>query len=712
MFQQYIVYFKELFLSSIKDPSFNSLKGLGTPILLVLVLGMVILPLKPIILDFLFTFNIILALVVLLVAIYSNRPLDFGSFPAVLLIATTMRLALNVASTRVVLIDGQNGTDAAGKVIEAFGKVVIAGNYTVGFIVFIILMIINFVVITKGAGRISEVNARFTLDAMPGKQMAIDADLNAGLIDSDQAKARRSEVTREADFFGAMDGASKFVKGDAVAGILILIIGVVGGILIGVIQYDLPFAEAAEIYILLTIGDGIVAQIPGLLLSVSAALIVTRENQDGDMGEMVVGQIISNPKPTLVTGAVLLLIGVVPGMPFLFVLFAIFILILGFYNMHSQGLLIDPELLKPQGEDVAAEEAAPTDNFAVDHSAPEVSWDDVKSVDVLSIHIGHNLIQIADESVGGDLLPRIKSVRKSCSSSIGFLIPAIHIKDSQAIPVNSYNINISGVTVGSGEVLVDMLLAIDSGASFEKLEGTLVKDPAFGLDSYWIDPMEESYAASMGYTVVTPSTILATHVSEIIIRNSYKLIGYDESQQILDLLAEDAPKLIESLIPNTLSLGVFVKVLQNLLEERVWLRNLRAICKCLLEQGSISKDHSYLTSAVRIAIKDNIFQGITTENEMQVMALTRTAERFIVDQTQNTQDLLPDTSGLQRIVSAIHNESESFILNELPVVILVRGDIRRFMFESLKDKMNDFHVLSYQEIPGDKSVKIIKNINS
>ena len=544
--------------------------NLSIPFLVIALLGMMTLPLPPFLLDAFFSFNIALSIVVLLVAVYSLRPLDFAVFPTILLVATLLRLALNVASTRVVLLNGHEGGDAAGKVIQSFGEVVIGGNYAVGLVVFIILIIINFVVITKGAGRISEVSARFTLDAMPGKQMAIDADLNAGLIDQEEARTRRADVAAEADFYGAMDGASKFVRGDSVAGILILIINVIGGLIIGMAQHELEFADALEKYVLLTIGDGLVAQIPSLLLSVAAAIMVTRVNSSEDMNRQVVSQMFDSPKALAVTAAILFIMGVVPGMPHL--VFLSLAAICGFisyfiYFKQQQAVVVDEggfqgstrpggaqPSVAPASQPVAALEnksasspsASPAQaNTSADQRVEEpveVSWDDVQPVDIIGLEVGYRLIPLVDKSQNGELLGRIKGVRKKLSQDVGFLIPSVHIRDNLDLLPNAYRITLMGVTLGQGEVHHDKFMAINPGQVFGKLEGIKTLDPAFGLEAVWIEESKKDNAQTLGYTVVDPSTVIATHINQIVQTHTHEILGHEDVQKLLDLLAEKSPK--------------------------------------------------------------------------------------------------------------------------------------------------------------------------
>ncbi len=596
----------------------RSMPAIGAPVMVLAALAMVVLPMPAFLLDLFFTFNIALSLVVLLVTVYTRRPLDFAAFPTVLLIATLLRLALNVASTRVVLLYGHEGPGAAGNVIEAFGNVVIGGNYAVGLVVFLILMIINFMVVTKGAGRISEVSARFTLDALPGKQMAIDADLNAGLIDQEQARVRRFEVTKEADFYGSMDGASKFVKGDAIAGILILFINIIGGLSIGMIQYDLGFKEAIEIYTLLTIGDGLVAQIPSLLLSIGAAIMVTRQNTDEDMGQQVIFQLFDNPKALTITAGILFVMGIVPGMPHFAFLFLALLASGAAYWLHRK------QKTKAENKNLPAKSDVETP------TQRELSWDDVQPVDVIGLEVGYRLIPLVDKDQGGELLERVKGVRKKLSQDFGFLIPPVHIRDNLELTPNSYRITLMGVAVGEAEIRPDQELAINPGQVYGMIDGERTRDPAFGLDAVWIREDQREHAQALGYTVVDSSTVLATHLSQLLTNNAAQLIGHEEVQNLLEMLSRSAPKLVENFVPDQLSLGVVVKVLQNLLHEAIPIRDIRTIVQTLSEYASKSQEPDILTAAVRISLKRLIVQEINgVEPELPVITLIPELEQIL-----------------------------------------------------------------------------------
>lgn len=678
--------------------SFSSLAGLGTPVLLFMMLVMMVLPLPPLMLDLLFTFNIALAMIVLLASVYSSRPLDFAVFPTVLLIATLLRLALNVASTRVVLLEGHGGTDAAGRVIQAFGEFVVGGSYTVGLVVFAILVIINFVVVTKGAGRISEVTARFTLDAMPGKQMAIDADLNAGLISQEQALQRREDVSREADFYGAMDGASKFVRGDAVAGILILFINIIGGFSVGVLQHDLSAGQAAHNYVLLTIGDGLVAQIPSLLLSTAAAIIVTRVSGSQDMGNEVVTQLFNNPKVLFVTGALIGIMGLVPGMPNLvFLALAAMLGALGYMQLQQRKTELIPA--EPELEEKPPE-------------VRDLSWDDVHAVDEIGLEVGYRLISLVDKNQGGELLARIKGVRKKLSQELGFLIHSVHIRDNLDLTPNEYRISFHDVIVGQGEVFPGKDLAINPGQVYGELEGVATKDPTFGLDAVWIDSSQRDDAQAMGFTVVDCGTVIATHLSQLLKNQAHELIGQDGVQQLLDKLAQSSPKLVENLVPKLLGLGEITKVMQNLLEEGIPIRDIRTIAEALAEQGGKSQDTDVLTSQVRIALGRTIFQTVNgVGDEMSVMVLDSQLEQILQGAMQGAAGGL-EPSLMESVISQVIEASGRIEAEGKNPVLLVASNIRLFLSRLLRGRMGNFYILAYEEIPASKNIKVVATIGS
>lgn len=563
--------------------------SLGAPLLVMAILAMMVIPLPAFILDIFFTFNIALSLIVLLAVVYSLRPLEFAVFPTVILIATLLRLSLNVASTRVVLLNGHAGPDAAGKVIQSFGDFVVGGNYTVGFVVFAILVVINFVVVTKGAGRISEVTARFTLDAMPGKQMAIDADLNAGLIEQEEAKTRRAEVAEEADFYGAMDGASKFVRGDAIAGILILFINILGGLAIGVVQHQLAMSDAARIYILLTIGDGLVAQIPSLFLSTAAAIIVTRVSSASDMGQQIIFQLFQSPKTLYITASILGLIGIIPGMPNIaFLLFA------GIAGGLGYWMTVNRKKEEEDNQEEVVQEAVAIPS----EEERELGWDDVETIDQIGLEVGYRLIPLVDRKQGGQLLSRVKGVRKKLTQELGFLLPAVHIRDNLDLEPNSYRIVIKDTTIAKASVQVDAELAINPGQVFGELPGNTATDPVFGLEAVWIDSSQRDQAQTYGYTVVDPSTVVATHMSQILQEHAHELLGYKEVQSLIERYSEHSPKVIDDIIPNIVPISVVLKVMQSLLRENIPIRDIRTIIETIIEHSRTIQSTDALTAVV------------------------------------------------------------------------------------------------------------------
>ncbi|MCI5105785.1 MAG: flagellar biosynthesis protein FlhA [Pseudomonadales bacterium] len=677
--------------------------SLGAPLLIVMLLAMMILPLPPFMLDFLFTFNIALSLIILLVAVYIAKPLEFAVFPSVLLIMTLLRLALNIASTRVVLIEGHNGTGAAGRVIEAFGDFVVGGNYAVGLVVFAILVIINFVVVTKGAGRISEVTARFTLDAMPGKQMAIDADLNSGLIDQDQARARREEVSRESSFYGAMDGASKFVRGDAIAGILILFINIVGGFAIGVLQHNLSASQAATNYVLLTIGDGLVAQIPSLLVSIAAALIVTRVGAATDMGRQVLDQLFESPKVFIITGAVIGLLGLVPGMPNLMFLFISSSLV-GIGFMLSRQSASEEEV--EQGQEAEAE--------VVPEAQKDLSWDDILGVDIIGLEVGYRLISLVDKNQGGELLDRIKAVRKKISQDLGFLVHSVHIRDNLSLPPNSYRITLMDVPVSEGQIHPGMEMAINPGQVFGDLEGIAGKDPAFNLDTIWIESSQKEEAQAKGYTVVDASTVIATHLSHTLKSHSHELLGHDEVQKLLDNLSRSAPKLVENLVPDVVSLGVILKIMQNLLEEGVPVRDLRTIIESIAEHAGRGLNSDELTAAVRVSLGRTICQGIVgMEPEIKVITLGAGMERILLESVAGNREgglagLEPSLA--ENFLKEIHVRSHELEATGQIPVLLVSDQVRNWMTRFVKSTNPRLKVLAYNEIANNKQINVVSSV--
>ncbi len=688
-------------MSSIAEQPLRSFGtgNLGIPFLLLLLLALMTLRVSPIVLDVSFTFNIALAIVVLLVSVYALRPLEFAAFPTILLVATLLRLALNVASTRVVLLDGHEGGDAAGKVIQAFGEVVVGGNYVVGLIVFVILVIINFVVVTKGAGRVSEVSARFTLDAMPGKQMAIDADLNTGVIDQEQARLRREEVSQEADFYGSMDGASKFVRGDAIAGVLILVINIVGGLFIGVAQHDLSFSEAMQVYTLLTIGDGLVAQIPSLLLSTAAAIMVTRVSGEADMGQQVMSQMFTDPRALAVAAGVLMVLGLIPGMPHL-----VFLLLAA---MAGAGAwMIDRRRKQPVVSPVEASELLP-------EGTVDVGWEDVTPVDVLGLEVGYRLIPMVDKQQGGELLNRIRGVRKKLSQELGFLIPSVHIRDNLDLLPSSYRLSLMGVTIAEAEIYPDKHLAIDPGEVFGRLEGIDTRDPAFGLEAVWIDESEKDNAATLGYTVVDASTVIATHLNQVMQEHAAELLGHDEVQELLELLREKSPKLAEQLIPDAISLSGLLRILQNLLREKISVRDIRTIAETIADASPRVSDSDGLTALVRSALGRMIVHNIYGPSEMlDVITLDPDLESLLIQaQSQGGAEAPVIEPGLaERLQNSIVSAAERQEIAGKPAVLLVSSTVRSLLARFVRSANQIVHVLAFEEIPENKQITVVSTI--
>ena len=676
--------------------------GLGLPVLVLLIMAMLVVPLPPLLLDILFTFNIGCSLLVIMIAIGTRKPLEFSSFPSVLLFATMLRLGLNVASTRVILVNGHEGHEAAGKVVAAFGEFVIGGNYVVGFIIFSILMIINFIVVTKGAGRVSEVNARFTLDAMPGKQMSIDADLNAGVIDQETAKKRREELSQESDFFGSMDGASKFVSGDAVAGLLILVINLLGGLAIGVGQHGLSMSEAGKIYTLLTIGDGLVAQIPSLFLSLATAIIVTRVTTSESMTEQATSQL-ANPTALYMSAAILAIIGLVPGMPHMVFL----VLALG-----TAGLAWRITNKVDVPEATPAEQAAQ----AALEEPKELDWDDVDQVDLIGLEIGYGLIPLVNPETGGQLMNRVKGVRKKLSAELGFLVQPVRIRDALTIDPDAYHIVLKGVVRGKGQILVGKELAINPGQVYGPLEGQPTKEPAFGLEAVWIDPSQRDTARTLGYTVVDSSTAIATHLNKVLRDNAADLLSHDEVQQLLDKLAAKSPKLVEDLVPGKLSLGVVTRTLQNLLNESVSIRDMRTIAETLSEVASRTQEPDQLTSLVRPKFGRMIVQSLVDEsNALSVMTLDPNLEQLlhnVLQQTAPGQNMALEPGLSERLFAALREGARSVEEMGHPAVLVVSPAIRPWLSKAVRYRVNEMTLLSYSEIPDDQSVKVIHTVHA
>src|SRR6202167_3384261 len=674
--------------------------GLGVPLLVMVVLAMMVLPLPAFLLDVFFTFNISLSIMILLAVIYVRRALEFATFPTVLLGATLLRLGLNVASTRIVLINGHTGAQAAGHVIAAFGHFVVGGNYAVGMVVFTVLVIINFVVITKGAGRISEVSARFTLDAMPGRQMAIDADLNAGIITQADAIIRRQEVREEGDFYGAMDAASKFVCGDAIAGILIVFINLFGGTIIGAPQHGMSLADAGRTYALLTIGDGLVAQIPALLLSVAVAILVTRVSRPHDMSQQIMTQVLGQPKALGVTSGILTLLGIIPGMPNFVFLSMAAVCAVGAYFLS-----------KRKASDKAAA-AAPPAAVTVPSEQRELSLDDVEPVDLIGLEVGYRLIPLVDRNQGGELMGRIKGVRKKLSEELGFLVQAVHIRDNLELGPNSYRITILGAPVGESEVFPDRELAINPGQVSGTLQGSATKDPAFGLEAVWIEKSRRDQAQAQGYTVVDASSVIATHMSHLLQSHAHELLGHEEVQQLLNRLGKSAPKLIEDLVPKLLPMSVVVKVLQYLLLERVPIRNLRTICETLAELAPKTQDPATLVASVRVALGRSIVQNIGgLSEELPVTTLDPALEQVLQDSMTGGDTSPGFEPGLaDRIQQALGDRTREQDAAGEPAVLLVAPKIRPWVARLMRHSSPTLSVLAYNEIPESRRIRVVSAV--
>lgn len=685
-------------MNSLKLPDWLSAqnnKALAAPVIIIMMLAMMVLPLPAFVLDIFFSFNIALAIIVLLTSLYTVKPLDFMAFPTVLLVSTMLRLSLNVASTRVVLTEGHTGPDAAGKVIEAFGHFLIGGNYTVGIVVFIILTIINFTVVTKGAGRIAEVGARFALDAMPGKQMAIDADLNAGLIVEQEARLRRTEVAQEAEFYGAMDGASKYVRGDAIAGIMVTLINVIGGLIVGMLQHDLDFSTALKNYTLLAIGDGLVAQIPSLIISTAAGVVVSRVASEHDIGGQLVNQLFTKPKVLFITAGIIGGMGVIPGMPHLAFILLAAILGGGAYaiTQKARATIDEPKLT------VAIE--AP--------EMEEATWQDIVPVDTLGLEVGYRLIPLVDKGQGGELLRRIKGIRKKFAQEVGFLAPPVHIRDNLELKPSAYRITLKGVEVGNGEAHTGQYLAINPGMATGTLPGPLASDPAFGLPATWIDSSLREHAQTMGYTVVDAGTVVATHLNHLITSHASDLLGRQEVQQLLDHLIKESPKLVEDLVPKLLPLSVLQKVLQNLLLEGVHIRDMRTIIETLAENGARTQEPNELTALVRIALGRAIVQQIfPAMSELSVMALDSRLERVLMQALLSSG---PDGSGIEPgladtlAIQAGEATRQQEQLGLTPV-LLVPGALRALLARFLRRSLPQLKVLSHAELPDSKIIRV------
>jgi len=693
-------------LSTIRqDLSRIKLANLSIPALVLLIMAMLVIPLPTFLLDVLFTFNIAASVLIIMIAIGTRKPLEFSSFPSVLLLATMLRLALNVASTRVILVHGHEGTDSAGQVIEAFGEFVIGGNYIVGFIIFIILMIVNFFVVTKGAGRVSEVNARFTLEAMPGKQMAIDADLNAGVIDQETAKQRRAELGQESDFFGSMDGAAKFVSGDALASLLILIINLIGGLLIGIFQHDLSISEAGRIYTLLTIGDGLVSQIPALLLSLATAIVVTRVTTPESMTEQATSQL-GNPTALFLTSSVMAILGLMPGMPhFVFIGLSAASAAFGLVIMRKQAALASPVARLSAGS-------------ALDQPK-ELSWEDLDAVDLVGLEIGYGLIPLVNAETGGQLMTRVKGVRKKLSAELGFLIQPVRIRDALSIDPDSYHIVLKGVIRGRGKVKVGCELAINPGRVYGALEGVATQEPAFGMQAVWIEPSQRDHARALGYTVVDPATAIATHLNKVLQDNAPDLLSHDEVQQLLDKLSTKSPKLVEDLVPGKLSLGVLTRTLQSLLSDAVSIRDMRTIVETLSDVSARTQEPEQLTALVRPRLGRMIVQSLVDEKEtLSVMTLEPGLEQLLHNVLQqqgvgqNSSQMVMEPGLAERLFTALREGARLVGEKGHSAVLIVSPSIRPWLAKSVRHRVKDLVVLSYSEIPDDQAVKIVHTVQT
>ena len=693
--------------------------SIGTPILVIVMLLTMVLPVPPFMLDILFTFNITLSLMIILTCVYINRPLEFSIFPTVILVATLLRLTLNIASTRVVLMHGHEGPDAAGQVINAFGEVVIGGNYTVGLVVFAILVIINFVVVTKGGSRISEVSARFTLDSMPGKQMAIDADLAAGVISQEEAKVRRAEVAQEADFYGAMDGASKFVRGDAIAGLLILFINIIGGLAIGIADHGMQFKSALETYTLLTIGDGLVAQIPSLLLSTAAAIMVTRVSTKQDMSSQVLEELGTNPKPIAIAAFVLGMLALIPGMPhFVFAGLSLVTGAVAYYINKKNQLKEFQEHMKQQSE--AAEKAMQSPADGAQQSQAEdmdVDWQDVTCIDMIRLEIGYRLINLIGVNKDGQLVSRVKGVRKKLSQELGFLIPSIHIKDNLDLPPSHYRISILGVNYGEAEVLVDKLLAINPGQVFGQIDGQATRDPTFGLEAVWITEGHRDEAQGLGYTVVDPGTVVATHLNQVLQLNAAELLGHEEVQQLLNKLEETTPKLVEALSPaGGVTLSTIVKVLKELLKASIPVIDMRTICETIILSSQRTQNVKEITSAVRVALKRLICQRLFgSEPSIDIITLDPSLEQIMLQALKMADDndevsinkLGLEPSLAEKVFVEMAQSEQSLSAQGKPAALVVSPVIRENLEQFTRSSIPGLNVLSYQEIPDEKQINVV-----
>jgi len=683
-------------LTALFGPQAGALKALTLPLFVVMMLSMMVLPLPPFVLDLLFTFNIALALMVMMIASQMVKPLDFAALPSVLLVTTLLRLSLNVASTRVVLLEGHTGPGAAGQVIESFGHFLIGGNFAVGLIVFAILVVINFVVVTKGAERIAEVGARFTLDAMPGKQMAIDADLNAGLIDEKEARRRRAEVGEEADFFGSMDGASKFVRGDAIAGLLILFITIVGGFIIGMSMHGMDAGVAAQTYVLLAVGDALVAQIPALLISVASAMVVSRVGKDEDIGTQIRSQIFDSPKSLTITAGIILALGLVPGMPHL-----VFLIIAG--GMAALAWSIH----KRKQREAALPERGRAGDAEVLAPNAEASWDDLTPVDTLGLEVGYRLIALVDKARQGDLLGRIKGVRKKFAQDVGFLPPPVHIRDNLELKPSVYRVTLRGAVIGEGEASPGMFLAINPGGATQQLPGTKTVDPAFGLPAVWIDERHREMAQMAGFTVVDCATVVATHLSHLMQVNAARLLGRIETQQLVEHVTKLAPKLIEDVVPKMVGIATLQKVLQLLLEEGVHIRDIRSIVECLAEHAATATDPAELARRIRIHLAPAIVHQIYGPvRELDVIALEPELERLVTQALSSPHGAALDPGVADTLTRSAADTARRQEDLGHPACLLVPDLIRAPMARLLRRAAPRLKVLGHSEIPETHSIRI------
>jgi flagellar biosynthesis protein FlhA len=666
------------------------------PLAMIALILMMVVPVPPTLLDVFFTFNIVLSLVILMVSLNTYRPLDFSSFPTILLFATILRLSLNVASTRVVLTDGHKGTDAAGQVIKSFGEFIIGGNFVIGLLVFLILIIINLAVIVKGTGRVSEVSARFTLDAMPGKQMAIDAELNAGLLTPEEAKRRREEVSREADFYGSMDGATKFVKGDAIAGLLILAINIIGGLIIGMVKYNMPLGKAAQIYITLTIGDGLVAQIPSLLLSLATAIIVTRDSSAHDLTDRVMLQL-GGGRAWYPVAGIIALFGIIPGMPMmLFLAAGGLAAAAGWYGNKLKAA----DALTSTADAAAIE----SDEDEMDD---KILLEDVSMRAPLMLEVGYALIPLVEDDSKSALVARITGIRKQVSRDLGFIIPAVRIRDNLSLEPNAYRITIAGVIVAEDQIVTGKMLAIQGGSSNVVLPGEQVKDPTFGLDAVWIDKNERTRAQASGYTVVDPSTVIATHLNQLLLRHASDLLGQDDVQTLLDHVSKTAPNLVSGLVPKVVTLAQITQVLKALVAEQITITDLQRILEALA--GSKGREIDDLVEAARIALAPVIVQRVSNPKEaLSVVTLDSGLEQIIVQNARaGGRDSGMIEPGLGRkLLESFQDQSKLFADEGKTLVIVTAPILRRDLSALVRQGIPDALVLSYREIPESKRINV------